>query len=443
MAHLKKTTLHIRGMHCPSCDILITDKFKEVSNVKEVKANFRKQTAEVNYVGTLDKDKLNSKIRQYGYVIGQGEDSRTKEPLSKRLMDGGAIAIILFIIFFFAQELNLIPSFALSGSLSFVSVFILGLIASTSTCMATSGALFLATIGKNDSEEGKIIPALSFNVGRVLSYGAFGFVVGALGKALILNSLFGSFLTLFVAVWMVIIGLDIAKIVSLSSILTFPFTKGLFQTLESKFIQNPKKTAFLLGVITYLLPCGFTQTVQVYALGLADPVKSALIMMTFALGTVPALMAVGFASSFTKKSWYPTLMKTMGVVVFLLGVGYFTNFLALYGFDVNVKNVFSSNRNLDPNVSTENGVQIARMNVNSTGYSPNSFTVKKNLPVKWIINGENVFGCQGFLQAPKLAVTRVLQLGENVIEFTPKEEGFINFSCSMGMFRGAFNVVSS
>ena len=309
--------------------------------------------------------------------------------------------------------------------------------------MATSGALFLATIGKNETSEGKLIPALSFNLGRVLSYGAFGFAVGALGKTLALNSFFGSALTLFVAVWMVLIGLDMAKVISLSSIFSFSFTKRLFLSLESRFIKNPKKTAFLLGAITYLLPCGFTQTVQVYALGLADPVKSALIMMIFALGTVPALMAVGFASSFTKKPWYPMLMKAMGVVVFILGVGYFTNFLALYGIDLNVKNAFSANRNLDPNVTVENGIQVARMSVNSTGYLPNYFTVKKSMPVKWLINGENVFGCQGFLQAPKLAVVRVLQAGENVIEFTPNEAGTISFSCSMGMFRGAFNVVES
>ena len=103
MPHIKKTTLHIRGMHCPSCDILITDKFGEASNVKHVKADFRKQTAEVTYVGTLEKEELNSKIRPYGYMIGESGKVDSTEPISKRLFDAGAIAIILFILFFFAH----------------------------------------------------------------------------------------------------------------------------------------------------------------------------------------------------------------------------------------------------------------------------------------------------------------------------------------------------
>ncbi len=81
------------------------------------------------------------------------------------------------------------------------------------------------------------------------------------------------------------------------------------------------------------------------------------------------------------------------------------------------------------------------MNVNSTGYSPNNFTVKKNIPVRWNINGDNVFGCQGYLVMPKLGIQKVLTKGQNVIEFTPTEEGVINFSCAMGMYRGVFNVV--
>lgn len=81
------------------------------------------------------------------------------------------------------------------------------------------------------------------------------------------------------------------------------------------------------------------------------------------------------------------------------------------------------------------------MSVNSKGYSPASFTVQKGIPVKWVIDGQNVFGCQGSLVAPKIAVSRTLEKGKNVIEFTPNETGRIAFSCSMGMFQGEFNVV--
>ncbi len=475
MPKIKKTTLYVKGMHCPSCEILMEDKFKEASNIQAVQADFKTQKVEIGYTGKIHTEVLNEKIKQYGYEI---VDSRylmldvRQESLIKRFTDVGVIAIILFILYAIAQEAKLIPDINLAGNLNYLSVFVLGIVASTSTCMATSGALYLATIGKHGSwkvgieagqedRDKKVeknpsstdqfpnplpnpisipLPAISFNLGRVLSYGLFGFLAGYVGNFLIINLKIGSALTLFVSLFMVLLGLDMARIISLGSILPTGFTKNLFERLEHRLIKHPRKTAFFLGAITYLLPCGFTQTVQVYALGLASPVQSALTMMIFALGTVPSLLLVGYFSSFTQSKYYPYFMKTVGVLVFVIGISYFSNFLSLYGIQVNL---FSASVQSDNTISKiQNGYQIVQMTVNKYGYSPNVFTLKKGMPVKWIINGENVFGCQGYLVAPKLGVQKTLAYGENIIEFTPVEEGTINFSCGMGMYRGRFEVKS-
>lgn len=81
------------------------------------------------------------------------------------------------------------------------------------------------------------------------------------------------------------------------------------------------------------------------------------------------------------------------------------------------------------------------MKVVSSGYSPNQFSVKKGIPVKWKIEGVNVLGCQAYLVVPKIGIQKILEAGENIIEFTPKEKGPIYFSCSMGMYRGRIDVV--
>lgn len=441
---MKRKTLYIRGMHCASCNILVEDKFHEVKNIRDVKADFRNQTAQVSYKGFLDKAALNNKIRQYGYQIADPSlVQEVKEPFLNRLFQSSAIFIIFFILFFFAQELRLLPSFNGSTGLSLTVAFILGLVASTSTCMATSGALFLSTVGKLKSEEASfkenIIPGISFNIGRVASYGFFGLILGFLGKSAAQNFQLGPFLMVFVAIFMVLTGVDMMQLFSFKEMFNFSFTKSIFQRLEKGLIKNPKKTSFLIGAITYLLPCGFTQSVQLYALSLADPIKSSITMMIFALGTVPALLAISFASSFTKSSYYPLFAKAMGVLIFMIGLSYVSNTLSLFGVNINLVKTFSSSN--VQNVSIENGYQIAAMSVDSYGYSPNSFTVKKGLPVRWIVNGKNVFGCQGFLQAPALGLRKTLTTGNNVIEFIPQEKGLIAFSCSMGMFRGAFVVI--
>lgn len=438
----KKTTVHVKGMHCASCDILITDKLGEVPGVKTVQANFKKQEAHIEYTGSLSFEEMNKRIEKYGYSVSKDYTSETNEPLSKRLIDALAIGSVILLAYFLLNGQNLLPDFNFSTELSFGAALFLGLVASTSTCMATSGALFLSTIGtmrKTNNIITDTLPALSFVLGRVISYTAFGYLAGYVGKSISVNQQFGSLLSLSVAFFMILFGLDMAKIVPLTSLGLFSFTKGIFRWLEAKLNSNPKKTAFLLGVSTYFLPCGFTQSMQVYVLGLADPVKSALTMFLFSLGTVPALLAIGTMTSFTKTKWYPWFIKTMGIVVFLVGTGYLLNFFSLRGLSINL--LEQAHTNSKTNVTQEQTYQIAKMEVNSHGYVPNSFTVKKNKPVKWIVDGKNVIGCQAWMTAPQINVEQVIKLGENVIEFTPKEAGLIRFSCSMGMYNGQFTVI--
>jgi hypothetical protein len=185
------------------------------------------------------------------------------------------------------------------------------------------------------------------------------------------------------------------------------------------------------------LPCGFTQATQVYALGLASPWQSALTMAVFALGTAPAIIFIGSLRGLLKSTFYQYFMTTVAVGVLILGFYYASNFLAIYGIGSNW-----SNKSNETNLTSEvDGKQIINMDVISGGYSPNQFTIRKGIPVKWIINGKNVFGCQGYFVVPTLNVSQALNEGENIIEFTPKETGVINFSCGMGMYRGRIQVI--
>lgn len=129
----------------------------------------------------------------------------------------------------------------------------------------------------------------------------------------------------------------------------------------------------------------------------------------------------------------------MGVAVFIVGFVYFSNFFSLYG--INLNPLASDTLRMTSLAPVKNGVQELEMKVVSSGYSPNYFVVKKGIPVKWKIIGENVFGCQAYFVIPKLGIQKILQPSENLIEFTPTKTGFVNFSCGMGMYRGRIEVV--
>lgn len=436
MAKLKKCTLYIKGMHCPSCEILITDKFKEMPNVTTVSSNFQKQEAEVYFTGHLDQDIVNKKIQPFGYEIGHKTDkNEVQEPMSKKVFEAFLIAVGLFLIYLTAKEINIIPDINITGSLNLFTVLFLGLVASISTCMATSGALFLSTIGNKTNN---LKQAVYFSIGRVISYAIFGFLAGVVGSIIITNLKFGTGLTLLAAIFMILLGLDMLKIVSFAAIIPFGATSNIFRKLEHSLIKDPHRSAFFLGAITYFLPCGFTQATQVYALGLASPWQSALTMAVFAIGTAPAILFIGSLRNLLKSNIYKYFMKIVAAGVLILGLYYISNFLAIYGINF-------TNKSNEPNKTYESNVvdgkQIINMDVVSSGYVPNYFSVKKGVPVKWIVNGKNVFGCQGYFVVPKLNIQKALEPGENIFEFTPEDSGFINFSCGMGMYRGRIEVI--
>lgn len=436
MTKLKKCTLYIKGMHCPSCEILITDKFKEMPNVTTVNSNFQKQEAEVYFTGHLDQESVNKKIRPFGYEIGDKEvKDEDNEPLSQKIFEPFLIALGLVLIYLIVKEINIIPDINITGNLNLLTVLFLGLVASISTCMATSGALFLSTIGKKTNN---VKQAIFFSLGRIISYVFFGFIAGLVGSVIITNLKFGTGLTLLAAVFMILLGLDMLKILSFAAIIPFGTTSNIFRKLEHFLIKDPHKSAFFLGAITYFLPCGFTQATQVYALGLASPWQSALTMAVFAIGTAPAILFIGSLRNFLKSNLHKYFMKIVAVGVLILGIYYISNFLAIYGINFSNKSN-ESNKTYESNVV--DGKQIINMDVISSGYVPNLFTVKKGIPVKWIVNGKNVFGCQGYFAVPSLSISKALNTGDNIFEFTPADTGFINFSCGMGMYRGRIEVV--
>ena len=84
--------------------------------------------------------------------------------------------------------------------------------------------------------------------------------------------------------------------------------------------------------------------------------------------------------------------------------------------------------------------QTIRMDVVRTGWQPDSFILKKDVLVKWIINGKDLTNCNSAIDVPDLNLHFQIKQGEQTIEFTPHQSGEIKWSCWMGMIDGKFIV---
>jgi plastocyanin domain-containing protein len=186
---------------------------------------------------------------------------------------------------------------------------------------------------------------------------------------------------------------------------------------------------------------------QLYAMSTGNFWSGALIMGFFALGTTPGLLGIGGLTSVIKGGSAKKFFKFAGVVVAILALLNISNGLNLTGIKGKLVSSAPSKTSDqspkdDPSVKIENGIQVIRMDQVGAGYKPNSFTIKKGIPSKWIITSKSQ-SCAASIYSKKLGIQQNLDPGENIIEFTPKEVGKIPFSCSMGMYTGSFNVVEN
>ncbi|MEI6144712.1 MAG: sulfite exporter TauE/SafE family protein, partial [Candidatus Berkelbacteria bacterium] len=329
---------------------------------------------------------------------------------------------------------------------------LIGLTAGVSSCMAMVGGLILGISARYaekhpEATSGeKFRPHLFFQLGRILSYFLLGGLIGLIGHAFQLSSTFIGLLSIVVGTVMLTLGLQLTELFPKISSGGFSLPSGIAKILGIKNRQNREYShanSMFLGALTFFLPCGFTQAMQLYALNSGNFWSGAAIMGIFALGTTPGLLGIGGLTSFLRGNTARKFFKFAGVVVVVFAVVNISNGLNLTGW----KSTFGGRSNSSTAdssgaiITSENGVQVINMTQLAGGYEPNKFTIKQGIPVKWIINSTSDT-CASSISVPKMGIRQNLTHGENVIEFTPKNIGTLNFSCLMGMYTGSFNVVA-
>ncbi|MFA6393567.1 MAG: sulfite exporter TauE/SafE family protein [Patescibacteria group bacterium] len=453
---MKKITIPIKGMHCKSCEILIEDKLLEIDGVKESKINHKTGRAEIYY--SADKPEsvaLENAIRSAGYSIGEEKKAGWINKSPGDYKDLGIAFIFLLGIYFVLKSFGL-TNVAMSGAgadpESFGVVLLVGLTAGFSSCMALVGGLILGASTKfaekhpEASAFEKFKPHIYFNLGRIFGFAALGGILGVLGSIFQLSSFSLGILTILVGAVMLIMGLQLTDIFPRLNDIKITLPKAISRALGIKGDGGySHKSALLLGALTFFLPCGFTQAMQLFAVSTGNFVAGALVMGIFAIGTAPGLLGIGGLTSVIKGAFAKRFFKLAGLLVIIFAFFNFANGWNLTGLSIgSAGNARKANVSAsDPNVSLENGVQVVRMAEVSDGYEPNKFTIKKGVPVKWVIDAQAPYLCASTIVLPKHEIVKHLAAGENIIEFTPDEIGALKFSCSMGMYTGVFNVVEN
>jgi sulfite exporter TauE/SafE len=350
---------------------------------------------------------------------------------------------VLVGVIFALQHFGLMPrGLAISENMSLGLVFLIGLVASVSSCMAVTGGLLVAASAayaeSSPTLSGlqRLKPHLYFNAGRIISYTLFGGAVGVLGSALTLSTGANGALTIAASAIMIVLGLQMLGI--LPRFGRFLLPKFLAHRVHDLASRKVAGGAFTLGALTFFLPCGFTQALQLYVLGQGSFATGAVTMFAFALGTLPALLSLSALSSFAKGSFQKRFLRLAGAAVIVLGILNVEYGLVLSGLGGGSQPALAETEDPDsdtPVRATEmDGKQVVIMKVVDFSYIPHVFEVKQGTPVEWRIDASEAVGCGLGLLAPRLGIRQLLSSRSTTfISFTPRETGEFLFNCGMGM----------
>jgi sulfite exporter TauE/SafE len=170
-------------------------------------------------------------------------------------------------------------------------------------CVGMCGplAIFASGAGTSAPRRTVMISTMFYHLGRLTTYAIAGLIAGAIGSAVDTGGqALGFQLAAARLVGTVMIVVGVAKIVQLfAGPIGTP--KPLRPSLISKFLVKlrpmifrlpPSGRAWVPGIITTLLPCGWLYLFALIAAGTGSLLWGPMVMFAFWLGTVPALTAL-------------------------------------------------------------------------------------------------------------------------------------------------------
>jgi sulfite exporter TauE/SafE/copper chaperone CopZ len=445
------TRVPVAGMTCAACTQRVGAALRRIPGVESVEVSLPAGAATLTASRVPSDEELSRELASAGYELGRTRwlsgDTEVWGTFAVALV--GVTALILAALRLGIADIPAQLSSPGSGGLMLVGL--LGLAAGVSTCMALVGGLVLSISASHaastppDTERsfaGRMRPHLVFNAGRITGFVVLGALLGTIGGAFSVPTRLMGVVILAVAAVMAILGIRLTG-VSPRVAAWAPHLPTRLATVVSRGSRDTQYTdlrAAALGAATFLLPCGFTQAVQLYALTTGSAVSAGLIMGVFALGTTPGLLTLAAVPEVaTGSRRRGVALRAVGVVVLAFALVNGSAGLRLLGWTSTADDQVASS--VSPNVTLNAGVQTVTMTQTPRGYTPADTVVYAGIPITWIVESTSKWDCSAFLRVPSTGTSIDLQEGRNAIDLPPLPEGTTSFTCVMGMYSGTLQAI--
>ncbi len=442
-------SFHARGMHCPGCEHIIEDSVRKLPGVRRIKADYPTETVAVVFDPASTKiEEICAAIAQRGYRCSLPDETEAPTNRFKKLAGFIlGIAGILLIIFIDTKFISQSGEPDISLHMSYGLLFVLGLLTGFH-CIGMCGG-FVLSYTADDARLGRrsYLSQVLYGAGKTLSYTCIGAMFGLLGAVIAFTPLLRGAAGVIAGVFLIIFGLNMLNLFSPLRRIRLKMPAALERFLGKQTSSHHRP--FVIGLLNGLMiACGPLQAMYVMATGTGSAVEGAKMLFTFGIGTLPVLLSFGVLTTLISGSLTHQLLKLSGAIVIVLGAVMINRGLILTGSGHDLHSVIATLLRAGkpaPDAlsgqQSQSAFQTIAMNVNRWGFSPNHFILRKGVPVRWIITGEEITTCNHRILVPKLGLEFDVKKGQQTIEFTPTEEGVIPWSCWMGMLHGEFEVI--
>jgi len=209
----------------------------------------------------------------------------------------------------------------------YLAAFSIGL-AGAGHCLGMCGGIAAAlNLGSNQANT---TTTFAYHGGRIFSYTLLGALLG-FATSLVEIAAATLFLRYLAGFMLIAMGLYIADwwrglsyLESVGAKLWQPV-----QRISGKFLPiRHWYHALLLGLCWGLMPCGLIYSSLAWASTAQDPLQSALLMLTFGLGTLPAMLLTSFSAAKAQQLLRSKELK-LGIAILLIASGVWTLYLVI------------------------------------------------------------------------------------------------------------------
>lgn len=313
-----KKTVYVQWMDCISCETILRDALHDVPNIKVLSLTHKTGKLTIEYSSEKDLNKLESILKKHEYTLKDDNNHQQKRSIQGLIEQWVLWVGILVLIWAFTQiDLTQYISDYWPNMWLWVA-FLVWLVACSSSCLAVTGWIIVSYIESLEDKNWFNLVKIQwlFHIWRFFAFVAWWWLLWYLWQTVQISQTVNAILMMIVWIILFYVGLQIFGIVP--SITKRWFHLPWWTEKLIKKLNNPKY-ALIVWMLTFFLPCWFTQSMQLFAIQTWSAQEGALLLWAYALGTMPLLLWLGF-SVWYFKSKMQLFNKVIGILLIVFGL---------------------------------------------------------------------------------------------------------------------------